>query len=109
MSAANNSIQSRVRGRGQKGTALLEFAFVVPVLLSDRDGHHRLRNCPQQLSCSLRKRRRTRRSVSGDSSEGKPRTLAAIRSTAVKLAATNLNAANLTFKLVLNGTVVQTT
>ncbi len=33
MSVTNIQGQSPARGRGQKGTALLEFAFVVPVLL----------------------------------------------------------------------------
>ncbi len=102
MSAANNSIQSRVRGRGQKGTALLEFAFVVPVLLVIVMGiivFGTAINNYLQLTEATATGRRYLAILRGQTTDPCVDTV-----TTVTQAATNLKATSLTFKLVLNGT-----
>ncbi len=102
MSAANNSIQSRVRGRGQKGTALLEFAFVVPVLLVIVMGiivFGTALNNYLQLTEATSTGARYLSTLRGQTTDPCVDTV-----NTVVAGATNLTATSLTFKLVLNGT-----
>src|SRR5579863_618481 len=102
MSAANNSIQSQVRGRGQKGTALLEFAFVVPVLLVIVMGiivFGTAMNNYLQLTEATAAGARYVAVSRGQTTNPCADTIPVITS-----AATNLKASSMQFKFVLNGT-----